>query len=68
MHVIRDGERYLCHTGLPGRLVSGDADQSVVLPGQQRHVIGIRLAANPPGFPFGYARAHAEKPQVNVVL
>jgi hypothetical protein len=68
MHVIRDSERNLRHTGLPGGLVSGDTDQSVTLPGQQRHMIGIRLATDPPGFPLGHARAHTEKPQVNVVL
>ena len=43
------------------------AGEPAVLPGQQRRMIGIRLAADPPGFPLGCARAHAEKPQVNVV-
>ena len=67
MHVIGDGERDLRHAGLPGQLVGADADQPAVLPGQQRRMLGIGLAADPPGFLLGRARAHAEKPQVHVV-
>ena len=66
VHVIRHGERDLRDAGLPGQLVGGDADQPVALPGQQRRMVGIRLAADPLGFPLGRARAHAEKPQVHV--
>ena len=67
VHVIRDSERHLRDAGLPGRLVGGDAGQPAVLPGQQRHMLGIRLAADPSGFLLGHARAHTEKPQVHVV-
>ena len=67
VHVIGDGERHLCHAGLPGQLISADAGQPAVLPGQQRRVVGIRLAADPPGFLLGRGRAHAEEPQVHVV-
>ena len=67
VHVIRDGERDLRHTGLPGQLVGADADQPAVLPGQQRRVLGIGLAADPPGLPLGRGRAQAEEPQVHVV-
>ena len=67
VHVIGDGERHLRHAGLPGQLISADAGQPAVLPGQQRRMVGIGLAADPPGFLLGRARAHAEEPQVHVV-
>ena len=69
VHVIGDREGDLGRAG-PGSvvaLVAAAADQLAVHHGEQRGVVRRGLAAEPARLPFGRARAHAEKAQVQTV-
>ena len=68
MQVIGDRERDLRGPGPgAGLLVGAAADHLTVQHGQQRRVIRPGLAAYPARLPLGRQRAHAEKPQVQIV-
>ena len=66
VHAVGDREGDL---GLSGaqRDVAGDADHLAVRDGQQRHLAGGRVPADPPRLGLGRQPAYVEEPQVAVV-